>query len=135
MPRSSTIESDAHPSLGDETEPAQLASDEFRDFSASLVENRHDCDREWNSMNESARSRQAPAYVEFRTALLRFSEVPSEANLVRYLHASRVLEELGPIARRPTRPASPTGRRSTGSKQSVSSPSRADATSQRGQER
>jgi hypothetical protein len=99
------------------------------------VENRHDRDREWNSMNESARSRQAPAYVEFRTALLRFAEVPSEANLVRYLHASRVLEELGPIARRPTRPASPTRRRSTSSKQSVSSPSRADATLQRGQER
>jgi hypothetical protein len=48
----------------------------------------------------AARPAQAETYVEFREALLEFSDAPSAGNLVRYLAASRALGRLEPTARR-----------------------------------
>jgi hypothetical protein len=52
-------------------------------------------------LNGDLRPAGRPAYVEFKTAVLEFSDDPNATNLVRYLNASRALEGLTPLPRRP----------------------------------
>lgn len=61
-------------------------------------------------MNGATRSAKMPAYLEFKAAVLEFSDTPSPANLERYLRASRALDGLDVLAPRPTRPATSTPR-------------------------
>ena len=55
------------------------------------------------SVNGSARSGRSPEYLEFKAAVFEFSETQTPAALVRYLNASRALEGLDALPRRPTR--------------------------------
>jgi hypothetical protein len=55
------------------------------------------------SVNGSARSDRRPEYLEFKAAVFELSETQTPAALVRYLNASRALEGLDPLPRRPTR--------------------------------
>jgi hypothetical protein len=52
-------------------------------------------------VKEDARSARTPGYLEFKAAVLEFSNAPTLATLVRYLNASRALEGLDPLPRRP----------------------------------
>jgi hypothetical protein len=63
------------------------------------------------SVNGSARSGRSPEYLEFKEAVFEFSETQTPAALVRYLNASRALEGLDALPRRPTRLVSTTATR------------------------
>ena len=53
------------------------------------------------SMNGPVRSARKPGYLEFKAAVLMFADAPTAATLVRYLNASRTLERLDPLPKRP----------------------------------
>jgi hypothetical protein len=52
-------------------------------------------------VNGAAHSARTPCYIEFKTAVLELSHAPNPATVVRYLNASRALEGLKPLPRRP----------------------------------
>ncbi|MDX6408343.1 MAG: hypothetical protein QOE13_1414 [Gaiellaceae bacterium] len=54
---------------------------------------------------EKSRDRETPALQDFRAALSTFSDDPSNSNLVRYLMASRALEQTRPKVKRARRKA------------------------------
>jgi hypothetical protein len=66
-------------------------------------------------MNGAARSAKKPAYLEFKAAVLEFSNAPFAPNLVRYLRASMALDGLDLLAPRLARPALSTPARSNNS--------------------
>jgi hypothetical protein len=62
---------------------------------------RSDNDGAQGSVNGGARSARKPGYLEFKAAVLELSVAPTPATLVRYLNASRAIEGLDPLPRRP----------------------------------
>ena len=50
-------------------------------------------------VTRSFRPAREPGWIEFKAAVLEFSEAPTEATLVRYLNASRALDGLDPRRR------------------------------------
>jgi hypothetical protein len=53
------------------------------------------------SVNGRARSARKQRYLEFKAAVLGFSDAPTAASLVRYLNASRALEGLDQLPQQP----------------------------------
>jgi hypothetical protein len=54
------------------------------------------------TVNGGALSARKRAYLEFKAAVLEFSDDPTPAAMVRYLRASRALDGLDSLPRRPT---------------------------------
>jgi hypothetical protein len=62
------------------------------------------------TVNGGARSARKRAYLEFKAAVLEFSDDPTPATMVRYLSASGALDGLDALPRRPTASVNSNGR-------------------------